>query len=300
MVDLTRRGFLRTGLAVAAGATAGRLYADDVPPPPMVELGKTGIRVSRLAMGTGTHGVRRQSDQTRLGFARLVSLFKHAYDRGVRFFDLADQYGSHYYFREALRTIPRERVAILTKLQWRFDGPVYRPMPAYRAEVARSHVERFLLELTTDYIDVLLLHCMVTETWDRDFTPYMDALARLKEEKKVRALGVSCHDFGALRTAAESPWVDVILARFNPYGVKMDGSPEQIHEVLRLAKRNGKAVIGMKIFGEGTLADRREHCMRFAQTSGVLDAMTIGFVAPEQIDDVLRLMAKYPHSVVAG
>ena len=78
----------------------------------------------------------------------------------------------------------------------------------------------------------------------------------------------------------------------------MDGSVEEVVGVLRTAKENGKAVIGMKIFGEGRLADQRDACMKFAQELGLLDAMTIGFHTPEQIDDVLRLMHKYPAAAV--
>jgi hypothetical protein len=122
----------------------------------------------------------------------------------------------------------------------------------------------------------------------------MDELAAAKERKVIRAVGVSCHDYGALKTAAQCPWVDVVLARINPKGVKMDGTVEEITEVLREMKANGKSVIGMKIFGEGQLSGERESCVKFAQDLGVLDAMTIGFHEPEQIDDMLRMIDKYP------
>jgi hypothetical protein len=79
----------------------------------------------------------------------------------------------------------------------------------------------------------------------------------------------------------------------------MDGTVDEVVSVLKLAKENGKAIIGMKIFGEGRLADQRDACMKFAQELGLLDAMTIGFHTPEQIDDVLRLMHKYPAKPVA-
>jgi predicted aldo/keto reductase-like oxidoreductase len=122
----------------------------------------------------------------------------------------------------------------------------------------------------------------------------MEELALAKEKQQVRAVGVSCHDLEALKTAASCPWLDVILARINPKGVKMDGTPEEITAVLQDAKANGKAVIGMKIFGEGQLREEKESCIKFAQELGVLDTMTIGFEKPEQIDDVLRMIQKYP------
>src|SRR5690606_27496619 len=108
-----------------------------------------------------------------------------------------------------------------------------------RAQVARSTLERFRHELNTDYLDIVLLHCMTRASWDNELEPYMDVLAEAKERKQVRAVGVSCHDLGALKTAAENPWVDVVLTRINPQGVKMDGTPEEIIDVMRRMKANG-------------------------------------------------------------
>ena len=296
MDSLSRRRFLGATAGVAATLAATQeLRADDaVPAPPLVPLGKTGITVSRLAQGTGVRGGNRQSNQTRLGFEKLVELFKHSFDRGIRFFDLADLYGSHVYFREALRTVPRDEVAILTKIWWPYDGPRDQTNSPERTEDVQATLERFCHELTTDYLDVVLLHCLTDKNWNHEMQPYMDVLSAAKEKKQVRAVGVSCHDFGAMETAAEEPWVDVILARINPKGVAMDGAPEQVIGVLQQAKANGKAIIGMKIFGEGKLAGERDACMKFAQELGLLDAMTIGFESADQIDDALRLMDKYP------
>jgi aryl-alcohol dehydrogenase-like predicted oxidoreductase len=229
-----------------------------------------------------------------MGFEKLVSLLRHDYDRGITFFDLADIYGSHVYFREALRSIPREKIAILTKIWWRYDGPTEPVAEPYRKRVAETTLERFRHELTTDYLDIVLLHCVTTPKWVTQLEPYMDALSEAKDKKQVRAVGVSCHNFEAMEAAAECPWVDVVLARINHRGVKMDGTPEQVTNVLQRMKQNGKAVIGMKIYGEGELADQTDECMRFAQNLGLLDAMTVGAETPEQMDDTLRLVEKYP------
>ena len=264
------------------------------PAPPRVPLGKTGIHPTRLAMGTGVHGGNRQSNQTRMGFERLTALFRHAYDRGIRFFDMADLYGTHVYFREVLRGWRRDQITILTKLWWRYDGPTVPVAEAYRHKTALTTLERFRHELATDYLDIVLLHCVEAPAWDRELVPYMDALSEAKRAGKVKAVGVSCHDLRALNRAAECPWTDVILSRINPRGVRMDGKPADVIAALRKAKHNGKAVIGMKIFGEGQLIAQKEECMRFAQNLGLLDAMTIGFEAPAQIDDVLTMMSRIP------
>jgi aryl-alcohol dehydrogenase-like predicted oxidoreductase len=309
--NLDRRTFLgaTAGTAAALGAL-NMLHADEpksnspaTPPtvgppgPPIIELGKTGVKMSRLGQGTGVHGGERQSDQTRMGFAKLVRLMQHAYERGIRFFDLADLYGTHVYFREALKTMDREKLAILTKVWWRYDGPEDQTSAPERRQMARTALERFRHELTTDYIDIVLLHCLTRPDWSDHMQPYMEVLHEEKQKGRIKVLGCSCHNFEAMRTAAVTPWVDVILARINMKGgkeVMMDGSREDVENVLRLARQNGKAIIGMKIFGEGRLANQREACMKYAQECGLLDAMTIGFHTPEQIDDVLRLMQKYP------
>ncbi len=138
--------------------------------------------------------------------------------------------------------------------------------------------------------------------WDQQMGPYMDVLNDAKAKGQIKAVGCSCHDLGAMKTAAACPWVDVMLARINMKGgkeVMMDGSREEVEAVLRTARANGKAIIGMKIFGEGRLANERDACMKYAQGSGLLDAMTIGFHKPEQIDDVLQLMHKHPARAVA-
>jgi aryl-alcohol dehydrogenase-like predicted oxidoreductase len=301
MNDIDRRAFLATSAGAAVGLAAVtpsvRAEVAPPPPPPQVPLGRTGITLSRVAMGTGVHGGNRQSDQTRMGFERLVSLFRHAYSRGITFFDLADLYGTHVYFREALRTIPRDRVTILTKLWWRYDGPEARASEASRRDMAKATLQRFCHEISTDHLDIVLLHCMMTRNWDEQLRPYMDALTEAKRAGQVRAVGVSCHDHGALIKASQTPWVDVVLARINLRGgpgAMMDGTTEEITATLRRIKQAGKAVIGMKIFGEGRLISQKDECIHFAQNLGLLDTMTIGFQAPEQIDDVLRLLGRHP------
>jgi 1-deoxyxylulose-5-phosphate synthase len=298
MGRLDRRTFLGATAGAAAYFTshahAARFSDSEIPAPPQVQLAGTEITMSRVGLGTGMHGGNRQSDHTRMGFEKLVALMQHGYDRGVTFFDLADLYGSHLYCREALRHIPRDKVAILTKLWWRYDGPTDPVAPAHCKDIARTTIDRFRHELNTDYIDIVLLHCATTPEWTKQLAPYMDAMSEAKEKKRIKAVGVSCHNFQAMEVAAECPWVDVLLARINPRGAKMDGPVEDVVRVLRKTKENGKAVIGMKIYGEGTLADHKDECIRFAQGLGLLDSITVGAMTPEQIDETLALMGKHP------
>src|SRR5262249_40183229 len=180
-------------------------------------------------------------------------------------------------------------------------GDEKKPVDPFRKNVAMSTLERFRHELQTDYIDIVLLHCMTIEKWDSYLEPYMEALSEAKRKKQIRAVGVSCHDRGALEQAAKTPWVDVVLARINLKGGKdalMDGTTEEIVDTIKRIKQTGKTVIGMKIFGEGKLAAKKEECIKFAQGLGLLDALTIGFHTAQQIEEVLTLLAKHPAAKV--
>lgn len=298
MKAINRRECLTSFLGAGVFLGTGRfpvLAAEPSPAPPMATLGRTGIETSRLAFGTGVNAGNGRSKGTDMGFQKFVDLFLHAYDRGIRFFDLADSYGSHVYFREALRTIPREKATILTKVWWRYDGKDPGSLPAQqRYHAMHKAFRRYQNEIRTDVIDIVLLHCLMKRDWLEEMAPYMEALSELKAQGKIRALGVSCHDWGAMETAVDSDWVDVMLTRLNPKGSHMDNTPEKVIELMRKARSRGKGIIGMKIYGEGKLIDIREECMKFAQTNGVLDAMTIGALAPEQIDENVALMARYP------
>ncbi len=299
MNTMNRRSFLSRSAGVAALLSPlNSLKAsaqETIRRPAQVPLGNTGITVSRLAQGCGMSGGSRNSNHSRLGFQKLVDLLRHGYERGVTFYDMADLYGTHVYFREALRSIPRDKVVILSKLWWRYDRGQGKPgFAATQKHSARLAIERFRHEIATDYLDILLLHCLSSPNWDQELAPYMEVLDEAKAKKQIRAVGVSCHSLGALSKAAECPWVDVVMARINPKGASMDGKPEDVIPILKQIKKNGKAVVGMKIYGEGKLVHMKDECIEFAQGLGLLDAMTIGAESTLQLDETLKLLSKYP------
>ena len=241
-----------------------------------VTLGRTGIQTSRLACGTGTVGFGGHSHQTRLGLDGLADLLIHGYERGLRFFDSADSYGSHPAVARALKHLPREKVTILTKSDTRDP------------EGMRRDIDRFRRELQTDYIDIVLMHDMTDSDWTTRYRRTMDVLSEAKEKGIIRAHGCSCHTIGALRAAAASPWVDVDLARINPIGSHMDADPPTVTAVLREMKKSGKSVVGMKILGQGAMRTRQDEALSFALSLGVLDAMTIGAENMDQQNDLIR------------
>jgi len=251
-------------------------------PTDMVALGKTGIQVSLVGMGTGSVGSGQASNQTRLGLKEFTRLVRHALDHGVRFFDVADQYGSHVYLREALKGVPREQYVIQTKTH------------ATNLPDARSHLERYRLELGVDYIDIVLLHCMQKTGWPGEHQGSMEYLVKAKDEKIIRAHGTSCHGMAPLRTSARDPFVEVDLARVNPEGLIMDDrKPDEVASVLEEMHNAGKGIVGMKILGEGRIntPDRKDASLRYVLGLGTVNAFIIGFQATEQIDDILKRTA---------
>lgn len=244
-----------------------------------VTLGGTGITTSRLAMGTGTVGFDHHSHQTALGVKRLSDLLLNGYDHGLRFFDSADSYGSHPHVAEALKHVPRDKVTVLTK-SWARD-----------ASGMRADLDRFRKELGTDHLDICLMHCLAEADWTDRYRGAMDVLSEAKQKGIIRAHGCSCHSIEALRAAAKSSWVEIDLARINPVGAYMDADPATVVSVLKEMKAAGKAVVGMKILGQGTLRDRQDEGIKYALGLGVLDAFTIGAESKQEQEDLIRRIA---------
>jgi predicted aldo/keto reductase-like oxidoreductase len=159
----------------------------------------------------------------------------------------------------------------------------------------RADLDRFRKELNTDYFDIVLLHCMIDGNWPEKKKGAMNVLAEAREKGIVKTHGVSCHTLEALKTAANTDWVQVDLARINPAGVAMDAKPEIVIPVLREMKAKGKGIIGMKIFGAGRLRDRADECLQFALGLDCVDAFTIG---TESRAELQQLVGKIPDASV--
>lgn len=294
MHGMDRRTFLKTsaGAVAATVAAPGLAYADAAGQAgslaalragTKVTLGTCGVQCSALGFGTGVRSWNGDSALIRRGDDVFMGTMKHAYGHGVNFLDLADMYGSHEYARRAIhgpdKFCEREDVMILTKTVSR------------EATLVKEDIERFRQEIDTDMIDVVLLHCLTTPGWTTDLQDVKDVLADAKAKGQIRAHGVSCHNFECMEEAAEDPWVDVMLSRINPFGTKMDGPPEAVAEVLRKAKANGKGNLGMKIIGEGAHPDKIQESLQFVFGLGCMDAVTIGFLGPREVDEVVEYFA---------
>lgn len=277
---LAGTALLAPTLASAAETKPRRTAADLVP------LGTTGLRISRLGIGTGTNSGNVQRSLGHDGFNRLI---RHAYDHGITYLDTADSYKTHDWIREAIKGLPREKFVIVTKVGGNPQNPI-------------ETLDRFRKELDTDYLDVVLVHCTVTKNWTDERQRIMHGLQEAQEKKILRARGVSCHSLPALEHAVASDWSQVHLVRINPQGSHLDTPAETwnaksnadhlppVVAQLNAMRAKGRGIIGMKLIGEGefTQPEDREKSIRYVMQSGLCDSVTIGVKSTEEIDEAIE------------
>lgn len=288
----TRRDFLKSGLTatLASGLGAVPGWSATKRASDWVPLGNSGVKVTRLAFGTGTFAGRVQRELGQDGFTRLV---RHAYDRGVRFFETADAYsGMPQMLAIALKGVPRDSYKLMTKYRTRMQDDI------------KGTIDRLRRDLNTEYVDILLMHCLRSPGWRDEMQRLMDEFSEAKQKKVIVSHGASCHGLQALRGFPGHKWLDVALLRTNHKGVKMDSESTRdtddlgnVDEVVAHARKihgQGTGVLGMKLIGEGqfTTAEDREKAMQFVMRLGCVDAVTIGFKSPAEIDESIERMER--------
>ena len=294
-MNTTRRAFIAYG-AAAAGAVP--LFAADETKKAKysawdeVSLGRTGIRTTRLGFGTGVNAHNRSSGIIRRnGREGAVKLLRAAYERGIRFFDTADSYGTHEVIREALAPFPRASYTICSKY-WYLKGGI----PEADHTDVETSVNRFLRELGTDYIDILQIHCVSQADWPTALQPHMEGLERCKKAGKIRAHGCSFHGGSSLPKAPETEWLDVAHVQINPFGRNMGLHPKRALEFIRKLKASGRGVIGMKVLGVGSLAKegKIDESISWILQNSAADVFDIGFLDLSEIDDIAKRIAAVP------
>lgn len=290
---ITRRQFVRTMSAGAGGVILSKnILADRVPEQQvsseafrLVGIGRTGIKTTFLGMGTGFSGYNRSSNITRAGTAE--SVIRAAWEKGIRFFDCADSYGTHPFTARALKGIAREKYVLGSKI-WLSEGGIPEP----ERPDANFVVDRFRKELNTDYIDLLQIHCMTDSKWTDMHKKQMDIIENLKVKNIIKAHGVSVHSLEAMQAAVESKWVDAVHVRINPYGESMDNrNPDVVVPVIRKLHDAGKGIIGMKLIGNGRYRNdpvKMDEALRYVLSLKAVDMIIVGFEKPEQIDDYIN------------
>jgi aryl-alcohol dehydrogenase-like predicted oxidoreductase len=287
MAGFSRRDFLRAGLSAGALGVSARLSlgAAKDSATEWVTLGKSGVKVTRLAFGTGTSGGRVQRQLGQEEFTRLV---RYAYDRGIRFFETAESYREmHQMLGIALKGIPRDTYRLMTKVTTR------------QGVDPQAKIDELRRLAGTEYFDIALLHWQHTATWPQDTVRWQDGLQEAEVRKAVVAHGASVHGLPALRRFPGNQWLQVALFRTNHNGTKMDAEdyntsgPGDVTEVLSHVTKVGKegiGVIGMKLIGEGAFTSRedRQKAMRFAFRRAGVQSVTVGYKNTGEIDEAIE------------
>jgi aryl-alcohol dehydrogenase-like predicted oxidoreductase len=287
MAHVTRRDFFKSSLAAATLArtgfgqtakTATKRSATD-----WVTLGNSGVKVTRLAFGTGTNNGHVQAN---LGQAEFTRMVRHAYDNGIRFFETAESYATPAMLGEALKGLPRDSYRLMTKYTTGGDD---NPL---------DKIDGFRKTLNTDYFDILLMHCMQSPLWPDQTKRWQDGFSEAKEKKIILAKGASVHGLPALSQFPDNKWLDIAMIRMNHKGVLMDGPTTRsnqgdVNQVVDYAAKvhgRGVGVISMKLVGEGRFTDPedREASLKFAMGLGTVDAVTIGYKSVAEIDEAIE------------
>jgi aryl-alcohol dehydrogenase-like predicted oxidoreductase len=281
----TRREFLKTGLAAGALAVSGSpLSASRQTATDWVTLGRSGVKVTRLAFGTGSFSGQVQRDLGQDGFTRLI---RFAYDRGIRFFETAESYGEmHRMLGVALKGIPRDSYRLMSKVTTRQGVD-----PQEKFDELRKLAN-------TEYFDIMLLHWQHTATWPADTSRWQDGILEAQSKKAIVSHGASVHGLPALRQVPGNKWLDIAMIRVNHRGVRMDGEDyntdglgnvtEVVNHVQQVRKE-GMGVVSMKLVGEGTFnREDRKAAMRFAFKNAGVDCVTVGYKNPAEIDEAIE------------
>ena len=284
MHHASRRDFLKTGVAaVLAGASparAARSTATD-----WVTLGKSDVKVTRLAFGTGTISGRVQRE---LGQEQFTKLVRYAYERGIRFFETAESYGGmHRMLGVALKGIPRDSYRLMSKVTTRSGvNP-------------QDKIDELRKLANTEYFDVLLLHWQHVASWPTDTARWQDGILEAESKHAVVAHGASVHGLPALGQMPGNKWLEIAMIRMNHKGVAMDaedyntrelGSVGEVVRHVQQVRKEGMGVISMKLVGEGafTTGEDRQAAMRFAFRNAGVDCVTVGYKNAAEIDEAIQ------------
>jgi 1-deoxyxylulose-5-phosphate synthase len=297
---ITRRDFLKEAAGTAGAALVASRMSGFAGPKvagkatDQVVLGRTGIKLSRLGIGTGTVS---GTVQRGLGHEKFNAVIRYAYERGITYIDTGESYQTHPWVREAIKGLPREKLYLQSKML--HMGGSGRGFGSQGTPLER--LDQFRKELDVDYIDTVLIHCQIDPNWDESAKSLMDGLEEAKAKRIIRAHGVSCHSLPALKKATAMNWVDVNLVRINPQGVDIDTPQLAVYdasneshvpavvEQLGIAKKNGHGIIGMKLIAQGkftNIADRKKS-LTWVMQNNIVDAVVIGMKSREEIDEAI-------------
>jgi len=281
MSRYSRRDFLKTGVAV--GVASLPLAAETRTATDWVTLGRSNVKVTRLAFGTGSFSGQVQRD---LGQAQFTKLVRYAHDRGIRFYETAESYGDmHRMLGIALQGVPRESYRLMSKVT---TSPGVDPQEKF------DELRRLA---QTEYFDIMLLHWQHTGTWPTDSACWQDGINEAERRQVIKSHGASVHGLPALRQVPGNKWLDVAMIRVNHKGTRMDaedfdtdglGNVNEVVKHVKQARQEGMGVISMKLVGEGQFGhEDRQKAMRFAFRNAGVDCVTVGYNKTSEIDEAI-------------
>jgi aryl-alcohol dehydrogenase-like predicted oxidoreductase len=250
-----------------------------------VTLGKSGVRVTRLAFGTGTFSGQVQRDLGQEQFTRLV---RYAYDHGIRFFETSETYGDmHRMLGVALKGIPRDSYRLMSKVTTR------------EGVDPKDKIDELRRLASTDYFDIMLMHYQHVATWPTDTVRWQDGIQEAQSKKIVLGRGASVHGLPALRRFPGNQWLEIAMIRMNHKGVRMDaedynthgtGNVSEVVTHLKQVHSERMGVISMKLIGEGAFTNRedRKAAMKYAFQNAGVDSVTVGFKNTAEIDEAIE------------
>jgi aryl-alcohol dehydrogenase-like predicted oxidoreductase len=285
MNSYSRRDFLRTSIVAGTLASVGTfpLEAAERSAFDKVTLGKSGIKVTRLAFGTGS---RNGQVQAELGQQEFSKLIHYAYDRGIRFFETAEAYATPAMLGEALKPFPRDSYVLMNKVTT--DQGVD---PLQRFDEMRR-------VSNTEYFDIMLLHWQHTGDWVTETSRWQDGMMEAQAKKTILSRGASVHGLPALRQMPGNKFLQVAMIRMNHNGTSMDGeiadhgglgNLTEVVEHVKQVKKDGMGVVSMKLCGNGSFTrhEDRVAAMRFAMQNAGVDCVTVGFKNRQEVDEAI-------------
>ena len=283
MDAISRRNFLKAGVAASALAGVSTLHAERQTASSLVTLGKSDVKVTRLALGTGSFSGRIQQEIGQEGLTRLVH---HAYDRCIRFFETAETYGqSQQMLGAALKGIPRENYVLMTKVT------------TTEGIDPHAKLDELRRNSDTEYFDIMLLHWQHTATWPQDTRNWQDAILEAEQKQTIKSHGASVHGLPALRQVPGTEWLQIAMIRMNHKGTRMDaeehdadvlGNVNEVVDHVKQARQAGMGIVSMKLIGEGIFNhEDRQRAMRFAFKEAGVDSVTVGYKNTAEIDEAI-------------
>jgi len=250
MKSINRRGFLRTGIAGAAGmvalspslvSAASSAQQNDII---YRTLGKTGMKVPVISFGV------MRADNP--------NLCKAAYEKGIRLFDTANGYqngNNETMLGTLLKNYPRDSFYLATKVKPAGTDREGKPTGQTTAEDFLSKFEASMSRLKMDYVDILYVHDIRNPEM-LEYKPIINAVKKLKKEGRIKFIGFSTHANEALviDAAASLGTFDVILTSYNFKQTYIN----ELNSAIKKANQAGIGIVAMKTLAGGGFLDKEK------------------------------------------